>query len=106
MQRSTPRRRRQLLATLARASPTWPATPRRPHVSVEVEVDADVCVRVRDDGVGPPAAGTPRGRGLANMASRAARLGGGMTLQPAAGGGTMLEWRVPLRSPEATPGPC
>ncbi len=95
----------QLLATLREGLTNVARHAGATHVSVEVEVDADVCVRVRDDGVGPPAAGTPRGRGLANMASRAARLGGGMTLRPAAGGGTMLEWRVPLRSPEATPGP-
>jgi signal transduction histidine kinase len=68
------------------------------RVSVEVEVGSDICVRVTDNGVGPPADGSSRGRGLGNMASRAARLGGGMTLVQASDGGTVLEWRVPVRN--------
>jgi nitrate/nitrite-specific signal transduction histidine kinase len=68
------------------------------RVSVEVEVDTDICVRVSDDGVGPPTDGGSRGRGLDNMASRATRLGGAMSLMPASDGGTVLEWRVPVRN--------
>ena len=51
---------------------------------------------VADDGVGPPPAGAPRGRGLANLRARADRRGGSLDLRPGDGGGTVLEWRVPL----------
>jgi signal transduction histidine kinase len=67
------------------------------QVEVEVTVADDVCLRVVDDGVGPPAAGAPRGKGLANMASRAERLGGSLQLRPHEPSGTALEWRVPRR---------
>jgi signal transduction histidine kinase len=49
---------------------------------------------VRDDGDGIKPAS--RRSGLANMADRAASLGGSMTAEPADGGGTILRWRVPL----------
>jgi signal transduction histidine kinase len=51
---------------------------------------------VADDGVGPPPAGAPRGRGLANLRARADRRGGSLDLRPGDGSGTVLEWRVPL----------
>jgi signal transduction histidine kinase len=35
-------------------------------------------------------------RGLSNLEQRAAKLGGTLRIQPAAGGGTELDWRVPL----------
>lgn len=35
--------------------------------------------------------------GLANLADRAGLLSGSMRMEPADGGGTELEWRVPLR---------
>jgi hypothetical protein len=40
---------------------------------------------------------TTRRRGLANLAERAAALGGELVVAPADGGGTQLEWRVPVR---------
>jgi signal transduction histidine kinase len=49
---------------------------------------------VRDDGNGIKPAS--RRSGLANMAERATALGGRLTAEPADGGGTILEWRVPL----------
>ena len=67
------------------------------HVDVEIEVDADVVLRVCDDGIGPPGPGARRGKGLDNLAARAARLGGALTLHPGDKGGTVLEWRVPKR---------
>ncbi|MFE2324422.1 GAF domain-containing protein [Streptomyces sp. NPDC059385] len=53
-------------------------------------------VAVTDDGVGMPEGG--RRSGLRNLAERAARLGGRMTVAPRGpeGHGTRLEWRVPL----------
>ncbi|MDT3397264.1 GAF domain-containing protein [Streptomyces sp. B1866] len=49
---------------------------------------------VADDGVGVPEDG--RRSGLANLAERAARLGGRMDLQAPPQGGTRLVWSVPL----------
>jgi signal transduction histidine kinase len=49
---------------------------------------------VRDDGDGIKP--SSRRSGLANMADRATALGGTLTAEPADGGGTVLEWRVPL----------
>jgi signal transduction histidine kinase len=67
------------------------------RVDVEVVVaDGEVAVRVGDDGVGPPAPDAPRGKGLDNLASRAARRGGRFSLEPRADGGTRAEWVVPL----------
>ncbi len=49
---------------------------------------------VRDNGSGMKT--TSRRSGLANLADRAAGLGGRMQICAAAGGGTEFEWRVPL----------
>jgi signal transduction histidine kinase len=64
------------------------------RVDVTVEVGPELILRVRDDGTGM--AGTTRRSGLANMAARAAELGGSLAIGPAAGGGTQLDWRVPV----------
>ncbi|WP_443072101.1 sensor histidine kinase [Streptomyces sp. WMMC1477] len=53
-----------------------------------------VALTVRDDGVGIPAAG--RRSGLLNLAERAERLGGGLTVEAPEAGGTRLVWSVPL----------
>jgi len=53
-----------------------------------------VVLRVRDDGVG--IGGSVRRSGLRNLSERAQQFGGAMQVEPAAGGGTELEWRVPL----------
>ena len=65
---------------------------------VEVTLRADestVSLLVVDDGVG--ISSTPgAGHGLANMAHRAQQLAGTLSVEPGAGGGIRLEWRVPL----------
>jgi signal transduction histidine kinase len=65
---------------------------------VDVTVDTDTAgmltVRVRDNGSGIPEGG--RRGGLANMADRAVKLGGELRLSPGEGGGTELEWTVPV----------
>jgi signal transduction histidine kinase len=66
------------------------------HVEVVVEVSTDeVALTIRDDGIGLPENG--RRSGLTNLAERAVALGGAFsaTLSPG-GGGTELDWRVPL----------
>ncbi len=52
---------------------------------------------VADDGVGPPAPGTPGGRGLGNMAVRAERHGGTLRVVAGRNGGTILTWRAPTQ---------
>jgi nitrate/nitrite-specific signal transduction histidine kinase len=71
---------------------------------VDVTVDTDAAgmltVLVRDNGRGVQQ--TSRRSGLANMADRAEKLGGRLRLSAAEGGGTELEWRVPV-PPEEEP---
>jgi signal transduction histidine kinase len=63
-------------------------------VSVQVEAATDLSLTVIDNGTGL-GPGTRRS-GLANMQDRASQLGGRLDLRGADGGGTRLEWRVPL----------
>jgi signal transduction histidine kinase len=64
-------------------------------VEVTVEAGPELVLLVRDNGVG--IGDTGRRSGLANLTERAALLGGTMHAGPAEGGGTELEWRVPLQ---------
>jgi signal transduction histidine kinase len=64
-------------------------------VEVTVEAGPELVLLVRDNGTGIRETG--RRSGLANLAERAALLGGTMRAGPAEGGGTELEWRVPLQ---------
>ncbi len=64
------------------------------RVDVTVEVGDELILRVRDDGTGMGQ--ITRRSGLANMAERAADLGGKLMIGPAEGGGTQLDWRVPV----------
>ena len=66
------------------------------RVDVEVAADADLVLRVADDGKGISAERRPGAKGLANMEARAARLGGNVWVKPGPDGGTVVEWRVPL----------
>ena len=64
------------------------------QVTVEVGVDRQICVVVCDNGVG--LGPTDRRSGLANLDSRAGELGGEFIVSPNPGGGTRIDWRVPL----------
>ena len=68
---------------------------RATSTDVEVHINSRAVLRVLDDGVGP-GADAGGGLGLRNMARRAQRLGGDLELRPRPGGGTELEWWVPL----------
>ena len=85
----------ELLATLREALSNVARHARASRVEVEVVVEGDVCLRVADDGIGPPGDEAPRGKGLANMAARAAKLGGVLTLRAGQPSGMALEWRAP-----------
>jgi len=63
-------------------------------VEVTVEAGPELVLLVRDNGIGIKETG--RRSGLANLADRAALLGGTMHAVLAEGGGTELEWRAPL----------
>ena len=65
------------------------------EVSADVTDEGMLAVAVSDNGSGIPAG--IRRSGLGNLASRAEKLGGKLTLSVPAGGGTRLEWRVPTR---------
>jgi two-component system, NarL family, sensor histidine kinase DevS len=64
------------------------------RVSVTVTAGSQLKLLVTDNGDGMEE-GTRRS-GLGNLAGRAAELGGTLRLEAAEGGGTELEWRVPL----------
>ena len=68
------------------------------HVLVLVEVGDDLVLRVIDDGIGIPPELT-RSSGLGNLHGRATTLGGTLSVGAGEGGGTRLEWRVPLGDP-------
>ena len=72
---------------------------------VDVTVDTDdagmLTMLVRDNGCGIGETG--RRSGLANMAERAEQLGGVLRLADANGGGTELDWRVPVPEAPAEP---
>ncbi|MFI1888665.1 sensor histidine kinase [Streptomyces jumonjinensis] len=76
------------------------------EVSLAVRAGA-LTVAVADDGVGIDESAGGRRSGLRNLAERAERLGGTMTVttrrttKRTTGGGTRLEWRVPLTAPAA-----
>jgi signal transduction histidine kinase len=86
---------REALSNVARHSGAT-----RLDVTVDTDSEGTLTVLVRDNGSGIPEGG--RRSGLANMADRADKLGGVLRLSPAEGGGTELEWKVPV-PPEPEP---
>ena len=101
----SPEAAEQALAALREAMSNAARHARASQVDVTVDVDADgmLFVRVTDNGIGVPAEG--RRSGLRNLAARAEKLGGELRLGPAdlaaPAPGTRLEWRVPRGLPGA-----
>ena len=80
-------------------------------VEVTIEAGLQLTLVVRDNGTGMKR--VEHRSGLANLAERAELLGGSLRTGAANGGGTELEWRVPLqapgprrRGPAGRPGPA
>jgi signal transduction histidine kinase len=63
-------------------------------VEVQVRAQGELSLTVRDNGSGIKPGG--RRSGLNNLEQRAVDLGGSFRVEPATGGGTELDWRVPL----------
>ena len=80
---------REALTNVARHAA---ATSAEVHLSLS---DGWLSLTVTDDGRGP-GEGASGGRGVANMAARAARLRGRCGLTAAEGGGATLTWQVPV----------
>lgn len=91
--------RDQLVPTLREALSNVVKHASATAVTISVGLSADaVSLQVVDDGTGVLADGIHGGRGVGNMTERALVLGGHCELRPGEGGGTLLEWRVPLKS--------
>jgi two-component system, NarL family, sensor histidine kinase DevS len=91
----------ELLVTLREALSNAARHAGARSVDVSAEAGADLILVVQDDGTG--ITDTSRRSGLANLDHRAEALGGQMQVSAASGGGTRLEWRVPL-PPSDPPG--
>ena len=85
-----------LLATTQESLSNVVRHARSPSLEITVAVTSDeLLLVVRDQGVGMPDE-PESGMGLVNLRSRAEDLGGKLELEPVVGGGTRLEWSVPL----------
>jgi signal transduction histidine kinase len=67
------------------------------RIDVSIEAGRDLVLMVTDNGTGLKE--TKNRSGLANLEERASKLSGSLRVTPAPGGGTELEWRVPLSPP-------
>ena len=94
----TPEVAEQALAVLREAlsNAARHAAATRVDVTADVDGTGMLTLRVVDNGVGIGL--QTRRSGLLNLANRAEELGGEMQVTAAEGGGTELEWRVPLVS--------
>lgn len=71
-----------------------------PGAAVDVELhytDDALCLRVRDNGPGPDGSAATGGLGLTGMSERAAAVGGALHVGAAAGGGFLVEARLPAK---------
>ncbi len=84
----------QLIAVLSEALSNVVRHAEAGWASVSVDAGDALVLVVEDDGTGIPSSG--RRSGLRNMAERAEALGGSFATRDREGGGTTLEWRVPI----------
>jgi signal transduction histidine kinase len=88
----------ELLATLREALSNARRHSQATAITVEVIVADRVQLRVSDNGIGMQGEPRSEGHGLRNMAARAQRLGGSLTVTPVSTGGLVVDWIVPLRN--------
>jgi len=92
-----PRRTADNLLAAAREALTNAAKhARASRFLVTVSANDHVTLEVVDNGVGLPSVATGEGLGLANLRSRAERMGGECVVAPGDFGGTRVTWRVPV----------
>jgi signal transduction histidine kinase len=84
-----------LLAVLQEALSNVAKHAEASRVDVMIEAGTDLVVRVVDDGKGIPSP-PKEGRGLQNLADRAATMRGDLRASRLESGGTVVEWRVPI----------
>lgn len=88
-----------LLSTLREALSNVARHARASEVVIELEAsDAEIILRVVDDGLGLDSLERDEGNGLSNMAARASGHGGRLELDTGPPVGTSLVWRVPVAS--------
>ena len=88
-----------LVATLREALSNVARHARATRAEVEVSVrEGFLALCVRDDGAGLGDR-SETGNGLANMQDRAQQLGGTCDATSPEGGGTTIEWRIPINNP-------
>lgn len=91
----TPAQSSELIATVREALSNVRRHANASSVEIRLSVSASVIsLSVSDDGGGIDPS-RPRGNGLANMATRAARLGGSFTIDSPEAGGCNLSWTIP-----------
>lgn len=71
-------------------------------LTVTIDVADQLCIDVIDNGTGIPDNIT--GSGLVNLRRRAEAVGGTLTIEDTAGGGTRLRWAAPLTDGDLGPG--
>ena len=83
-----------LLAVLREALSNVARHAHASQVSIDIDAGPELVLLVRDNGGGIGT--TSRRSGLGNLSDRAGELRGTFRIAPAEGGGTELQWRVPL----------
>jgi signal transduction histidine kinase len=83
-----------LLAALREALSNVARHAQASQVAITIDVGPELVLTVRDNGRG--IGDTSRRSGLGNLSDRAKELGGTLRIDPDDGGGTLLDWRIPL----------
>jgi signal transduction histidine kinase len=83
-----------LLAALREALSNVARHAQASQVTIAIDAGPELVLSVRDNGRG--IGDTSRRSGLGNLRDRAEELGGTLRVDPDDGGGTLLDWRIPL----------
>ncbi len=86
-----------LLATMREALANVARHAEATAVRVSLDATDHLELRVEDNGLGTTSTPSGIGDGLRNMAARAERWGGALTVEPGSHKGTTVRWRIPFR---------